>query len=36
MSEYVQWHRDALGEKLVKALEKNLFTPGFHVKRLSA
>ena len=26
MSEYVQWHRDALGEKLVKALEKNLFT----------
>ena len=26
MSEYVQWHRDALGKKLVKALEKNLFT----------
>ena len=26
MSEYVQWHRDALGEKLVKAHEKNLFT----------
>ncbi len=25
MSEYVQWHRDALGEKIVKALEKNFF-----------
>ena len=25
MSEYVKWHRDALGEKLVKALIKNNF-----------
>ena len=26
MSEYVQWHRDTLGEKLVKALTQNNFT----------
>lgn len=26
MSEYLQWHRDVLGEKLVKALTQNNFT----------
>ena len=36
MSEYVQWHRDALGEKLVKALEKNNFTATYVPTREAA
>ena len=36
MSEYVQWHRDALGEKIVKALEKNFFTATYVQTRETA
>jgi hypothetical protein len=36
MSEYVTWHRQALGEKLVKALEKNNFTASYLADREEA
>lgn len=36
MSEYVNWHHQALGEKLVKALEKNNFTATYAASREEA
>ena len=36
MSEYIQWHHEALGEKIVKALEKNLFTATYVQNREAA
>lgn len=36
MSEYIQWHHEALGEKIVKALEKNLFTATYVQSREAA
>ncbi len=36
MIESVKWHRDTLGEKIVKALEKNLFTATYVQNREAA
>ena len=36
MSEYVNWHHQALGERLVKALEKNNFTATYAANREEA
>ena len=36
MSEYIQRHREALGEKIVKTLEKNLFTATYVQNREAA
>ena len=36
MSEYVNWHHQALGEKLVKALEKNNFSASYVADREEA